>query len=239
MADGGGPETAATGSRAGGDDDDAPFGTAAGADVSAARPRTVRLSVVALVAAVVLIAAVAALAALGTFRGTAPAFLGGPGTRCATPALPGRVVDVTAADTGWHMMHGPRHPGWAPVDGGRPGRYGPGTMRLIVRPAAVPAGTVSIRVFNAGSVRHEVVVVPLPSGRAVGERPVGGDGRIAETGAVGEASRTCGPGTGDGIAPGAAGWTTLTLRPGRYELVCNLPGHYASGMYTELDVGGR
>ncbi len=39
---------------------------------------------------------------------------------------------------------------------------------------------------------------------------------------------------GDGIAVGAAGW--VTLEPGRYELVCNLPGHYAAGMYNELDV---
>ena len=31
-------------------------------------------------------------------------------------------------------------------------------------------------------------------------------------------------------------WTTLTLNPGRYELLCNIAGHYGSGMYTELDV---
>ncbi len=30
--------------------------------------------------------------------------------------------------------------------------------------------------------------------------------------------------------------TTLTLTPGRYELLCNIAGHYGSGMYTELDV---
>ena len=29
---------------------------------------------------------------------------------------------------------------------------------------------------------------------------------------------------------------TLTLAPGRYELICNLPGHYAAGMFTELTV---
>ena len=29
---------------------------------------------------------------------------------------------------------------------------------------------------------------------------------------------------------------TLTLTPGRYELLCNLPGHYTGGMYTELDI---
>jgi uncharacterized cupredoxin-like copper-binding protein len=29
---------------------------------------------------------------------------------------------------------------------------------------------------------------------------------------------------------------TITLAPGRYELICNLPGHYAAGDYTELTV---
>jgi uncharacterized cupredoxin-like copper-binding protein len=28
----------------------------------------------------------------------------------------------------------------------------------------------------------------------------------------------------------------VTLPPGRYELVCNLPGHYAAGMYSQLSV---
>jgi hypothetical protein len=32
------------------------------------------------------------------------------------------------------------------------------------------------------------------------------------------------------------GWGTLNLTPGRYELVCNQTGHYAAGMFAELDV---
>jgi uncharacterized cupredoxin-like copper-binding protein len=28
----------------------------------------------------------------------------------------------------------------------------------------------------------------------------------------------------------------LHLAAGRYELICNLPGHYGMGMFTELDV---
>lgn len=89
---------------------------------------------------------------------------------------------------------------------------------------------------NTGVRPHELVVLPLPAGQGIGQRPVGADRKIDETGSLGEASRTCGAGSGDGIAAGATGWTTLTLGPGRYELVCNLPGHYTSGMYTELDV---
>lgn len=109
-------------------------------------------------------------------------------------------------------------------------------MRLRATPSTVPAGTVSLRVFNAGALTHEVVVFPLPAGQAVGERPIGAQGRIAETGSLSEAWRTCAAGEGDGITSGAMAWTTLTLQAGRYELVCNLAGHYAARMYTELDV---
>ncbi|MDF3300879.1 sulfocyanin-like copper-binding protein [Streptomyces tropicalis] len=111
-------------------------------------------------------------------------------------------------------------------------------MRLVAHPTTVPAGKVTLRVVNAGSLTHEVIVLPLPATGNAGERAVGADGRVSEAGSLGEASRTCGSGAGDGIAPGAAAWTTVTLRPGRYELLCNVPGHYAAGMYAELDVTG-
>jgi len=62
------------------------------------------------------------------------------------------------------------------------------------------------------------------------------DAKIDEAGSLGEASKTGGAGAGDGIAPGASGWVTVTLAPGHYELVCNLPRHYAAGMYTQLNV---
>ena len=46
-----------------------------------------------------------------------------------------------------------------------------------------------------------------------------------------------GAGEGAGIAAGSAGWVTLDVRLGRYELVCNLPGHHRAGVASELDVG--
>ena len=100
----------------------------------------------------------------------------------------------------------------------------------------VPSGTVSLRLTNAGGVDHELVVLPLAGGKQIGGREVSADGTVEESDSLGEASRTNGPGAGDGIAPGPAGWVTLDLAPGRYELVCNLPGHYAAGMYTLLVV---
>lgn len=145
--------------------------------------------------------------------------------KCTAPPLPGHVVNVTLADMGPGMMS----------DG--PGPQGM-RMRLFATPAKVPAGTVSLRVVNEGVIAHEVVVLPLASGQAPGRRDEGSDQRVDEAGSLGEASHDCAAGKGEGISPGAMGWTTLTLRPGRYELVCNFPGHYVRGMYAELDVTG-
>jgi len=91
-------------------------------------------------------------------------------------------------------------------------------------------------VANDGSVDHEMVILPLASSQAAGTRPVAGDAKIDEAGSLGEASRTGGAGAGEGIVPGASGWVTVTLAPGRYEPVCNLPRHYAAGMYSQLTV---
>jgi uncharacterized cupredoxin-like copper-binding protein len=141
-------------------------------------------------------------------------------TSCRAPALPGAVVDVRLLDMG-AMMGGGMMRGRA--------------MRVLGQPSVVPAGTVSFRAFNAGSVTHELVVLPLPPG-GVGTRATGPDGRVSEAGSLGEASAPCGEGAGDGIRPGTWSWVSLELAAGSYELVCNLPGHYARGMYTELDV---
>ncbi|MDO8105678.1 sulfocyanin-like copper-binding protein [Isoptericola sp. b441] len=137
--------------------------------------------------------------------------------------LPGTVVDVVAMDMGGRGMMGNR-------------RWGMGTMRLRPDRADVPAGTVTLRLDNVGTVDHELVVLPLPAGQQVGRRTVGPDGTVDESASLGEASATDAAGAGDGIAPGASGWVTLDLRPGRYELVCNIEGHYAAGMYALLVV---
>jgi uncharacterized cupredoxin-like copper-binding protein len=91
-------------------------------------------------------------------------------------------------------------------------------------------------VTNRGVITHELVVLPLIGGHGVGARTVDQDGTVEETGSLGEVSATCAAGSRDGLAPTSTGWATLALPAGRYELVCNLPGHYAAGMYAELDV---
>jgi uncharacterized cupredoxin-like copper-binding protein len=141
-------------------------------------------------------------------------------TSCSAPSLPGQVVDVTLTDM--NMMQGGMMAGY-------------GTGRVLVDSSQVHTGTVSVRVANMGVLMHELVIFPLTSG-SVGERTVGADGRVSESGSLGEASATCAAGAGEGIASHAMGWVTLQLPVGRYELICNIPGHYEAGMHAELDV---
>ena len=147
---------------------------------------------------------------------------GAPSGQCSAPTLPGSPINVALTDMGGGMG----------MSGGNVG----GMMRIQSDTAHVRAGAIALRVANTGSLVHELIVLPLAPNQRVGSRPVGNDGRVDETGSVAEVSRTCGPGAGDGINPGALSWSTVQLQPGRYELLCNLAGHYRSGMYTELTV---
>jgi uncharacterized cupredoxin-like copper-binding protein len=181
------------------------------------RTRIVLLSAL---AAVALAAGSVTAIAVAISSGQPTAAPGQTSTACRPASLPGTQVTVVLADMG-AMMNG----------GMMSGR-----MMLRFAPQTVPAGTVSFVALNHGTVTHELVVLPLASGASAGTRTVGADNRVSEDGSLGEASNECGAGAGEGIAPGDASWVTLALKPGRYELVCNLPGHYAAGMYGELDV---
>jgi uncharacterized cupredoxin-like copper-binding protein len=114
---------------------------------------------------------------------------------------------------------------------------GPVTVALdqwSITPAAsqVVSGPVTFRVSNDGSITHEFVVMKtdtpaadLPIGSFEGQQP-----RVNENTAgtnVGE--------TGD-MDAGATKTVTLDLQPGHYVFMCNLPGHYGSGMHTDFTV---
>jgi uncharacterized cupredoxin-like copper-binding protein len=143
---------------------------------------------------------------------------------CSAPSsLPGQTVNVIVGDMGMNSMMG----GTAPM-----GAH----MMLRATPAGAKAGQVSFAVANIGWRTHEFVILPLASGATAGQRAPGSGGKVDEAGSLGEASASCAAGTGNGISSGAVGWTTVTLPPGRYELLCNLPNHYADGMWQEFDI---
>ncbi len=179
----------------------------------------------ALVAAVTALVASAAVA-IGTVNGGSSP--GDSGFRSssvrAAPSLPGTVVNVSLTDSGGSMM------------GQSSGMMSGGPMRLSADQASVAHGTVSFLVTDSGAIKHEMVILPLPASQKVGTRRLGGDAKIDEAGSLGEASNNNGKDAGKGVEPGASSWTTVTLAPGHYELVCNLPNHYSAGMYTRLTV---
>ena len=179
----------------------------------------------ALVAAVTALVASAAVAVGTVNGGVVPGDSGfRSGSARAAPSLPGTVVKVSLTDSGGSMM------------GQSSGMTSGGSMRLSTDQAIVPHGTVSFLVTNDGGIKHEMVILPVPASQTVGTRPIGGNTKIDEAGSLGEASNNNGKDAGEGVAPGAVSWTTVTLAPGQYELVCNLPNHYRDGMYTRLTV---
>ena len=87
-----------------------------------------------------------------------------------------------------------------------------------------PAGKVTFSVKNTGKAEHEFVV--LRTLRPAGSLTSHG-GEASEAGNVGEIGS---------VKPGQLKKLTLTLKKGHYSIVCNLPGHYANGQFTDFYV---
>lgn len=96
-----------------------------------------------------------------------------------------------------------------------------------VRPE-LPSGETMFSARNVGRIEHELLV--LRTDLDPDDLPVE-DGE-AQTGAGGieVLDRT------DRIQPGAQASLTVRLRPGPYVIICNIPGHYQSGMRTGVQV---
>jgi len=101
-------------------------------------------------------------------------------------------------------------------------------FRISAAPTRVAAGDVVLSVRNRGPERHEFIVV-----RAHGAAlPLRVDGVTVDEDALKAAKvGALEPGT-----PGSLRELRLRLAPGRYELFCNMAGHYLGGMHTELVV---
>ena len=90
-----------------------------------------------------------------------------------------------------------------------------------------PQGKVRFVVTNIGKFEHEFIVVKAtkPAGNLLGGDH--GPNRADEKGAVGEIGA---------IPPGQVRTLNLTLKPGHYALICNLPGHYKTGQFADFYV---
>ena len=92
-------------------------------------------------------------------------------------------------------------------------------------PTKVPAGKVTFAVKNKGALKHEFIVLKT-STRASKLKTkgtvavvIGLQGKIPQ------------------FAGGKTKFLTVTLKPGHYVLICNLPAHYKAGQHVDFTVG--
>ena len=93
---------------------------------------------------------------------------------------------------------------------------------MYVKPSTdtVPAGKVKFVVRNVGKVEHELIVARKP---LMMEGP-------------GMPMHEQGLGMTEHMGPGGRETLTLNMKPGKYELFCNVPGHFAAGQRTSFSV---
>ena len=90
--------------------------------------------------------------------------------------------------------------------------------------AVAKAGKVTITAPNDGNTTHELVLLKTDADPA--SLPKTGD-KVDESTSVGEIAD---------VTPGSTKKATFKLAPGKYAMVCALPGHYEGGMYGSLTV---
>lgn len=103
------------------------------------------------------------------------------------------------------------------------------SMKIKLARSTVKAGEVTFRVTNTSKETvHEMVVVPIKNVET--PLPYNADQeQIDEDAArhLGEVAE---------LDPGQSGALTLKLAPGKYALLCDVPGHYMNGMWVVLTV---
>jgi uncharacterized cupredoxin-like copper-binding protein len=99
-------------------------------------------------------------------------------------------------------------------------------FRIKIAPARVRAGDVRLKLLNKGPDAHELIMVRT----ARRHLPLRTDGLTVDEEGL-KAVETI-----EAEPPGAAHELRLRLKPGRYELFCNMAGHYLGGMRAVLVV---
>lgn len=98
--------------------------------------------------------------------------------------------------------------------------------RIEADPGEVPSGRIEFRILNQGSMVHEMEVF---AGATAGES-LEVRNSVADTTGLTLVDEI------EDILIGSALSLTVDLAPGAYLLLCNLPEHYANGMWTYVTV---
>jgi len=104
--------------------------------------------------------------------------------------------------------------------------------------ATVKAGTTTFVIDNVGTIHHELAIYKTDI--AAGKLPLTAEGTVDEekAGLLAEAVYAA-PARGDEdhrIRDGRGVNFTIDLQPGKYVLLCNLPGHYKAGQFIAFTV---
>lgn len=99
-------------------------------------------------------------------------------------------------------------------------------MSITLSETVVSNGRVEFVTTNAGTTVHEIEIFA----GATTELPV--NRGVADTTGLDLLDEI------EDIVPGSTVKLALTLEPGDYVILCNLPGHYEMGMVTKLTVTG-
>jgi uncharacterized cupredoxin-like copper-binding protein len=104
--------------------------------------------------------------------------------------------------------------------------------RIDLSAATSPAGKVTFHIKNAGTMVHEFVVIKTDL--TADKVPLASSGVEVDEDATGLTAVD----EVEDIAAGASADLDVDLAAGHYVLICNIPGHYPSGMHVDFTVGG-
>lgn len=102
---------------------------------------------------------------------------------------------------------------------------------FVPKAASAGAGSVKITAVNQGKLVHELVLAKTNVDPA--KLPTTSDGEVDEA-----KLESLGQDAGEvaDVSPGASKAGTFKLAAGNYVMFCNIPGHYAAGMYGTITV---
>jgi uncharacterized cupredoxin-like copper-binding protein len=144
----------------------------------------------------------------------------------ATPVHANTVVNVALWDKGERTLVSTKNPN---LGMGMHGDMTSAVFGIKLDHTSIPSGKVTFQVTNrSNNSLHEMIVAPVRSKNQI-LTYVEDESRVDEdaTADLGEVSE---------LDPGKSGTLTLDLKPGKYVVYCNVPGHYMGGMWALLTV---
>ena len=111
---------------------------------------------------------------------------------------------------------------------GMPNMQMPSSMGIRLSRDTVPAGVVDFKVTNSSKeLVHEMLVFNYVEGKKFPYDDKNAKIDEDKAGSLGEVSET---------DPSKSGELKLSLKPGKYVVLCDIPGHFANGMWAFLTV---